>query len=198
MRLSDLADIATNQPEADFWLIRRGSEKEVGRPVNEYDPERIGVRVTRTDILLPRYLFYVFMDLHARGYWIPRAHGTLRLVNIKVADVKNLALEASRPQGMMMREERMGDEQFAQRYMITSLTGRVWNRSMVRRAAMDRVRTSPLPGLRVVPTSERAALVDSVLDDDAWMPRYAGMIPQRVVEAIEDRVWELVRGMEGR
>ena len=94
MRLSDLADIATNQPEADFWLIRRGSEREVGRPVEEYDPGRIGVRVTRTDILLPRYLSYVFMDLHARGYWIPRAHGTLRLVNIKVADVKHLELEA--------------------------------------------------------------------------------------------------------
>jgi hypothetical protein len=193
MRLSDLADIATNQPEANFWLIRRGSEKEVGRPVDEYDPERIGVRVTRTDILLPRYLFYVFMDLHARGYWIPRAHGTTRLVNIKVSDVKNLALAPQGSQGM--REERMGDEPFAQRYMITSLTGRIWNRAMVRRAAMDQVRTSSLPGLRGVPASERAALVDSVLDDDAWMRRYAaGMIPQRVVEAIEDRVWELVRG----
>lgn len=88
----------------------------------------------------------------------------------------------------------MTDEEFAQRYMITSLTGRIWNRTMVRRAAMDRVRTSPLPGLRDVPLGERAALVDSVLNDDAWMRRHAGMIPQRVIEAIEDRVWELVRG----
>jgi len=88
----------------------------------------------------------------------------------------------------------MTDEQFAQRYMITSLTGRIWNRSMVRRAAMDRVRTSPFPGLRGVPASERGALVDSVLDDDGWMHWYTGMIPQRVVEAIEGRVWELSRG----
>lgn len=92
MRLSDVADIGVNQPESDFWLIRRGSEKEVGRPVDEYDPERIGVRVTRTDILLPRYLFYIFMDLHARGYWTPRARGTTRLVSIRVGDVKRLEL----------------------------------------------------------------------------------------------------------
>lgn len=92
MRLSDVADIGVNQPESDFWLIRRGSEKEVGRPVDEYDPERIGVRVTRTDILLPRYLFYIFVDLHARGYWAPRARGTTRLVSIRVEDVKRLEL----------------------------------------------------------------------------------------------------------
>jgi hypothetical protein len=94
MRLSDVADIGVNQPESDFWLIRRGSEKEVGRPVDEYDPERIGVRVTRTDLLLPRYRYYVFADLHARGYWIPRAHGPTRRVNIKVSDVKRLELSS--------------------------------------------------------------------------------------------------------
>jgi hypothetical protein len=94
MRLSDVATIAVNQPDADFWLIRRGSEREVGRPVDEYDPERIGVLVTRTDILLPRYLFYVFANLHARGYWIPRARGTTRLVNIRTEDVKRLELSA--------------------------------------------------------------------------------------------------------
>jgi hypothetical protein len=90
MRLSDLADIAVNQPESDFWLIRKGSDKAVGRPVREFSPEHIGVLVTRTDVLLPDYLFYVFMDLHARGYWTPLARGTLRLKNIRTEDVRRL------------------------------------------------------------------------------------------------------------
>jgi len=85
------------------------------------------------------------------------------------------------------------DEEFAQRYMITSVTGRVWNRTMIRKAAMDQVRRSPLPGLRGLPVEERAALVDRVLDDDAFMRGLAGTVPARVVEAIEDRVWKLAR-----
>jgi hypothetical protein len=95
---------------------------------------------------------------------------------------------------MAVREDRWSDEGFAQRYMITSLTGRIWNRSMTRKAAMDRVRTSPLPGLRDLLVGDRAALVDRVLDDDSFMRRFAGTVPARVVEAIEDRVWELMRG----
>jgi hypothetical protein len=160
MRLSGLATIGTNQPESDFWLVRKGSDKEVGRPVREFSPEHIGILVGRkaarqstgkgflrwdpgpcpecegsgtipppfansfpsppchacegkgtvpgdakqpapallvrvhreTDLLLPDYLFYIFMDLYARGYWVPRACGSLRLRHIRILDVKRLEL----------------------------------------------------------------------------------------------------------
>jgi hypothetical protein len=98
-----------------------------------------------------------------------------------------------RPLGVQ-ENPRMTDEEFARRYEITSLTGRVWTRSMVRRAALEQVRTSPLPGVRDLPARERASLVDRALDDDGFMRPRAGEIPARVVEAIEDRVWQLVRG----
>lgn len=92
MKLNDVATIKTNYPDADFWLVRRGSLKTCGKPVMEYNPEHIGVKVIRTDVFLPRYLFYVFEALHSLRRWEPIATGTLSLVNIRVSDVRNIEL----------------------------------------------------------------------------------------------------------
>lgn len=92
MRLSDVATIKTHYPEADFWLVRRGSLKTCGQPSREYNPEHIGIKVTRTDILLPDYLYYCMMWLHQSKRWEALATGTLSLVNIKVSDVRTIEL----------------------------------------------------------------------------------------------------------
>lgn len=92
MRLKDVAEIRTDFEEADFWLVRRGSIETVGQPVREYSPYAIGIRVTATGLLLPDYLYYVFMHLHQVGQWQPLAIGSLQLVHIRVEDVKNIQL----------------------------------------------------------------------------------------------------------
>ena len=92
MRLRDVAQIKTRAPDADFWLIRRGSPAEVGRPVDRYHPEHIGIRVTARDRVEPRYLYYALMALHARGVWRAQATGTLALVHIRVQDVGAIPL----------------------------------------------------------------------------------------------------------
>ncbi|WP_163837001.1 hypothetical protein [Spartinivicinus ruber] len=92
MRLSDVATIKTNFPEAHFWLVRRGSAKACGQPTREFNPEHIGVRVERIDLLLPDYLYYVFHYIHSTGQWEPKATGSLSLVNIRVSDVKQITL----------------------------------------------------------------------------------------------------------
>lgn len=92
MKLSDVATIKTNYPDADFWLVRRGSLKTVGQPVREFNPEHIGVKVIDTNFLLPRYLFICFEALHLERRWQPLATGTLSLVNIRVSDVRNIEL----------------------------------------------------------------------------------------------------------
>ena len=84
MTLGDLCEFKINFPEADFWLVRKGSDKTVGMPVKEFDSERIGVKVIQTDVLDPQYLYYVFMHLQQSGKFIPLAHGTLRLKNISI------------------------------------------------------------------------------------------------------------------
>ncbi|QCR38931.1 hypothetical protein [Nissabacter sp. SGAir0207] len=92
MKLSDVATIRTDFPEADFWLVRRGSLKTVGSVSCEFNREHIGIKVMRTDIVLADYLRYCLMHLHERGRWEPLATGTLSLVNIRVSDVKAIGL----------------------------------------------------------------------------------------------------------
>jgi len=74
---------------------------------------------------------------------------------------------------------------WADRYMITSVTGRVWSRAMVRRSALSWSLRRTLP--------YDAQDVDALLDDDAWMCRRAGEIPARVVEAIADAAHDRYR-----
>lgn len=92
MKLKFFAEIKTNFPEADFWLIRKGAAKKLGEVTREFYKEHIGVKVTRTDILLPDYLYYVMMYVHQQGVWKVLAKGTLKLVHITTKDVKELDL----------------------------------------------------------------------------------------------------------
>lgn len=91
-RLKDLAKIATNMPDADFWLVRKGSDKTVGKPVKEFDPSRIGIKVVKTDVIDPNYLYYAMMNLHNQGMFARLANGTTNLVNITVNDIANIPL----------------------------------------------------------------------------------------------------------
>ncbi|WP_071603887.1 hypothetical protein [Dickeya sp. NCPPB 3274] len=93
MKLSDLVIVRTDFPDADFWLVRRGSLNTCGQPVRQFNPEHIGLKVFRTDILLPDYLYYCMEYIHSTKVWEQMATGTLSLVNIRVSDVKNIVLK---------------------------------------------------------------------------------------------------------
>lgn len=95
MRLSDIATVQTNFPEADFWIKRRGSLKTVGTPTRQFYSEDIGIKVIRTDILIPEYLILCMDNMKNNGVWEQVATGSLSLVNIKVSDVKNIVLVSS-------------------------------------------------------------------------------------------------------
>ena len=92
MRLKDVARVRTDFVEADFWLVRRGGLESVGEPSRTFSPYHIGVRVEDTGLILPDYLYYVFMNLHQAGQWRPLAIGSLKLVHIRTEDVRNIAL----------------------------------------------------------------------------------------------------------
>ena len=74
---------------------------------------------------------------------------------------------------------------WSDRYMITSVTGRVWSRAMVRRSALSWSLRPALP--------YDAQDIDALLDDDAWMRRRRGEIPARVVEALADAAHDRYR-----
>ena len=87
-----LCTVKTAMPDADFWLTRKGSKSTVGTPTKEYSPENIGIRVERTDILLPDYLFYMMQFMQQRGMFGNMATGTTQLVSITTGQVKAIAL----------------------------------------------------------------------------------------------------------
>ena len=41
---TDVADIKISFAEADFWITRKGSIKEVGRPTKDFNKEKIGIK----------------------------------------------------------------------------------------------------------------------------------------------------------
>ena len=90
--LGSLCTIKTNFPEADFWLVRRGDRKNVGRPTKEFSPYHIGIKVTDVEKLMPQYLYDMMMHLHNQGYWLSRSMGTTALMHIRTEDVKNIQL----------------------------------------------------------------------------------------------------------
>lgn len=91
-KLSDLCSVRLNDPDADFWVIRRGTPEEVGQVTKDFGPEHFGVKVRRTDILLPQYLYYAMMNLCNQGYYRPHLAGALNLKHIGVDVVKNISL----------------------------------------------------------------------------------------------------------
>jgi hypothetical protein len=90
MVLSDIAEIKTDFPDADFWLIRVHDENTVGKPVKEFKPNRIGIKVTATDVVDAKYLYYVFQHLWSKGVFKQISSGTLNKVNIKTSDIRNI------------------------------------------------------------------------------------------------------------
>lgn len=92
MKLKQLTIIKTDFEGADFWVTRRGSISEVGRPVKSFSKYHIGIKVTATEILLPDYLYYAIMMLHSKGYFKAIARGTLALQHITTEDLKNIEI----------------------------------------------------------------------------------------------------------
>lgn len=92
MKLKQLTTIKTNFPQADFWLVRRGTKEEVGRPVRTFSQYHIGIKVEAVEILLPEYLYYAVTHIHAKGFFEQIAKGTLSLQHITVEDVKNITI----------------------------------------------------------------------------------------------------------
>ncbi len=92
VKLGDLCTIKTNFPDADFWLVRRTDKKNVGKPVREFSPHHIGIKVTDTDKLDSRYLYHMMTHLFNQGYWAEHSYGMGNLVHIRTDDVKNIGL----------------------------------------------------------------------------------------------------------
>jgi hypothetical protein len=91
--LSDFITLKINDPDADFWIVRRGSADKVGTPVKTFSPEAYGITVKDKSRLSPDYLFYVIMYIHSTHHFERMATGSLRLQNIKAHDILSIAVQ---------------------------------------------------------------------------------------------------------
>jgi hypothetical protein len=91
--MGSLCAIKVNYPDADFWITRRGSDKTVGMPVKQYSPEAIGIKVERTDLIAPDYLFYLVQYWHNSGIFKSMATGSLKLVHITVGQISKIGIK---------------------------------------------------------------------------------------------------------
>lgn len=90
--IGDIAEVKVGLEDADFWIWRRTSIKNVGKPTKNYNPEHIGIKVVNTDVVLPDYLFFMIYYLYAKEEFQKIASGTLQLVSIKTSDIKRIKL----------------------------------------------------------------------------------------------------------
>lgn len=91
MRLTDFCTIATGKQDADFWLIRKGSDKSVGRPTRSFNDEHIGVKAN-PGMVDPNFLYYALEYVWNTGYFEARCKGSLALKHITLDDVKQIPL----------------------------------------------------------------------------------------------------------
>ena len=84
--------VKTDYPEADFWLQKRGSEQNVGKPLRKFSeiqgPYNIGIKVPEG--MNKEYVYAQLAALFRKGYWQRHSYGTLTLQHIRVDDVKEI------------------------------------------------------------------------------------------------------------
>jgi len=73
--IKDLIEVKKDFPGADFWVQRTGQR--AGYPSKLYSPKDFGVKILRTDILDPGYLYYWYMNLFNQGFFRSSVHGAV-------------------------------------------------------------------------------------------------------------------------
>ncbi len=91
-KLSDFCTVRLNYPEADFWIVRRGTPEQVGTVTREFSEEHFGIKVRRTDVLLPDYLYYAMQNVQNQGYYRRHLNGALQLKHISIETIKTIPL----------------------------------------------------------------------------------------------------------
>lgn len=92
-KLGDLISVEVGNPNADFWVVRRGSADTVGTPTRTFSEESYGITVKDRERLDSNFLFYMFQYVASQGYFKARAKGSLKLVNIIKNHITDIPLE---------------------------------------------------------------------------------------------------------
>jgi|SRR6476469_8756259 len=86
--------VKKNFPEADFWLVNRGANSDLGKPVKDFKPCYTGILVPA--LVLPDYAYYLCVYIHSIGVWKQYGAGTTSFQNLNISDVRTYFKALSR------------------------------------------------------------------------------------------------------
>lgn len=92
MRLGDICEFKSNCPDCDFWIVRKGTEKSVGKPTRAFSPEYIGIKAKK-ELVIPDFLYYYFEYLNSIGVFSQLSTGTTNLKNIRMSEIKDIPIQ---------------------------------------------------------------------------------------------------------
>jgi hypothetical protein len=91
-KLGDVASVGTNMEDADFWITRRGSIDKVGYPTKDFHKEHFGIKITKPNILDPKFAYYMMQHIANTGHFRQHATGMTNLVNIRSSHINDIPL----------------------------------------------------------------------------------------------------------
>ena len=80
--------IHTNFPEADFWLINKGSAKSLGKPVKKFEPFLTGIQCPA--LIDPEYGYYLCLHLYSINTWSAYSCSSINLKHLRIRDIKEV------------------------------------------------------------------------------------------------------------
>jgi hypothetical protein len=86
--------VRNNYPQADFWLINKGSLQKLGQPLKEFEPFLTGIKCPA--LILPDYGYYLCLHLHQQGMWEKYAIGSISWKNLRLKDIKSVFRDIAR------------------------------------------------------------------------------------------------------
>lgn len=83
--------IRSNFPEADFWLINKGSTKNLGKPVKKFESYLTGIQCPA--LIDSEYGYYLCAYLHSLDTWSKYSRGSINLQHLRIRDIRQVFQE---------------------------------------------------------------------------------------------------------
>ena len=83
-------EIKNKFEDADFWLINRANNDELGLPIKEYRDCLTGIKCNQK-LILPTYAYYLFLHLYQQGIWKQYGISTINFQHLRITDIRKVA-----------------------------------------------------------------------------------------------------------
>lgn len=87
-------EVRNNFPEADFWMVNKGSAETLGTITKEFEPHLTGIKCP--PMIVPQFGYYLCEYIKQQGVWAAHAKGSINLKHLRITDIREVFKEISR------------------------------------------------------------------------------------------------------